>query len=413
MSKNNFNIILYSVFAFYLACLIITLICIMRICGSMSPADDNDDNPWDVKGDNASSPKKTTKQDDMGPFGRGRPQNQPPEFSKVVNEFQKRFRDSRGGSGGSGPSGVPPQHQGKVFVGIFGLIIAVWLGSGFYSVADGEVAVVLRFGKFARTSLPGLRYRLPSPIEQEIIRNVSTVNIIQSSSQEGGDIEHNLTLTGDENMVITNYTISWKIRDIEDYLFKVRNPDQTIRAAAESALRDAMGQTTARKALTEGRAEIGAMALETLQKILDSYGAGIQITQFQLQRIEPPAQVVEAFNDLQSSLADADRSSNEAQSYSNDILPKARGQAESVLRNAEAYAEEVVAKAEGETSRFTQVLQANRKNPRITRIRMHREVMEQMLKQANVSIVDHDLSKSLQNYNQLTPAPLLHKREGA
>jgi membrane protease subunit HflK len=150
-----------------------------------------------------------------------------------------------------------------------------------------------------------------------------------------------------------------------------------------------------------------------LQKILDSYGAGIQITQFQLQRIEPPAQVVEAFNDLQSSLADADRSSNEAQSYSNDILPKARGQAESVLRNAEAYAEEVVAKAEGETSRFTQVLQANRKNPRITRIRMHREVMEQMLKQANVSIVDHDLSKSLQNYNQLTPAPLLHKREGA
>jgi membrane protease subunit HflK len=129
--------------------------------------------------------------------------------------------------------------------------------------------------------------------------------------------------------------------------------------------------------------------------------------------VSPPAQVVDAYNDMQASRIDADRLSNEAQSYSNDILPKARGQSESILRGAEAYAAEVVARAEGETSRFTQVLKSNKKNPTITRIRMHRELMDQLMKESNVTVVDHDLSKSLQNYNQLTPIPLLNKKEGA
>ena len=377
----------------------------------MSPADDNDDNPWDVKGDNANSSKKPKKTEDSGPFGRGPSGNQPPEFSKVIHEFQRRFKETRTGGGGGG-GGLPPQSQWTVFAGIFGLILLVWSASGFYKVEEGAIAVVLRFGKMVRTAQPGLRYRLPSPIEHEIVKKVAVVNQIDSNAHDG-DADQSLILTGDENMVLTNYTIMWKISDITNYLFMVRNPEATIKAAAESALREIIGQTTAVKALTDDRDLIGNQIQDLLQKILDNYNTGVQITSFRLQKVSPPAQVVDAYNDMQASRIDADRLSNEAQSYSNDILPKARGQSESILRGAEAYAAEVVARAEGETSRFTQVLKSNKKNPTITRIRMHRELMDQLMKESNVTVVDHDLSKSLQNYNQLTPIPLLNKKEGA
>jgi len=372
----------------------------------MSPADDNDENPWDVKSDTPKKPAKDFEPRQMR--GNNSNQNQP-DFVKIIGDFQKRFKEARGGGGGGSPSGSQAG-----FFGIIGvLLVAVWFGSGFYRVQEGEVAVVLRFGKMVRTALPGLRYRLPSPIEREIVKNVAVVNKIDSSHTHEGDSEQSLILTGDENMVLTNYTVLWKIKDITQYLFVVRNPDETIRAAAESSLREIIGQTTARKALTEGRELIGTQSQELLQKILDMYNTGVQIISFQLQRVEPPAQVVEAFNDMQASLVDADRLGNEAQSYSNDILPKARGQAESILRGAEAYAAEIVAKAEGEAARFNQVQQANRKNPKITRIRMHRAVMDELMKRGVVTIVDKDLAKSLQNYNQLTPVPLLNKKEGA
>ncbi len=374
----------------------------------MSPDDDNEENPWDVKND---SPKKTNKDNEPMQFrGKNSNKNQP-DFGKIVGDFQRRFKESSGGSGGGGT--FPSGNQAGFF-GVIGiLLVAVWFGSGFYRVQEGEVAVVLRFGKMVRTGEPGLRYRLPSPIEREIVKNVAVVNKIDSSHAHENDSEQSFILTGDENMVLTNYTVMWKIKDITQYLFVVRNPDETIRAAAESALREIIGQTTARKALTEGRELICTQSQELLQKILDMYNTGVQIVSFQLQRVKPPAQVVEAFNDMQASLVDADRLGNEAQSYSNDILPKARGQAESILRGAEAYAAEVVAKAEGEASRFNQVQLANRKNPKVTRIRMHREVMDELMKRGVVTIVDKDLAKSLQNYNMLTPAPLLHKKEVA
>jgi len=321
----------------------------------MSLTDDNK-NPWDVRDDSPNSGKKTDKNEHQGPFRNSNSGNQPPEFSKIILDFQKRFKETRGGGGG-----VPPQGQLKVFGGIFLLVILAWLASGFYRVQEGEVAVILRFGEFVRTALPGLRYRMPAPIEREVIKNVAVVNKIDSSHIHDGEADQSLILTGDENMVLTNYTVLWKIKDITQYLFTVRNPDATISAAAESALREIIGQTTARLALTEGREKIGSQSQELLQKILDSYSTGVQIISFQLQRVEPPAQVVEAFNDMQASLVDADRLSNEAQSYSNDILPKARGQSESILRSAEAYAAEVVEKAKGETSRFTQVLKSNQK----------------------------------------------------
>lgn len=375
----------------------------------MSPADDNDKNPWDVKDSDSGPSKKSNKEDSADFFRKKYSNKQAPEFSKIFEDFQQRLKNKGNHSGEGG--GIPPQSQPKIFAGVAIFLFFAWLASGFYRVQEGEIAVILRFGEIVRTSSPGLRYRLPAPIEREIIRNVAVVNKIDSSHNQDGEADQSLILTGDENMVLTNYTVLWKIKDITQYLFVVRNPEATINAAAESALREVIGQTTARLALTEGREKIGTQSQELLQKILDGYNAGIQIISFQLQRVEPPAQVVEAFNDMQASLVDADRLSNEAQSYSNDILPKARGQAESILRNAEAYAAEVVERAKGETARFTQVLKSNQKNPRVARIRMHRETMDQLMKEANVTIVDHDLSKSLQNYNQLTPIPLLDKKK--
>ncbi len=372
----------------------------------MSSEDDNGENPWDVKND---PPKKPAKDPETrSTHGSNSNQNQP-DFGKIMGDFQRRFKEARGGGGGgSSPSG----NQSGFFAVIGTLLLAVWFGSGFYNVGQDEVSVVLRFGKMVGTYLPGWHYRLPAPIEREIIKK-TVVNQIDSSTTHEGDSERSLILTGDENMVLTDYTIMWKIKDITQYIFVVRNPDETIRAAAESALREIMGQTTALKALTGERLLIASQVQELLQKILDSYNTGVQITSFQLQKVSPPAQVLEAFNDMQASKVDADRLSNEAQSYSNDILPKARGQAESILRGAEAYAAEIVAKAEGEAARFNQVQIANRKNQRVTRIRMHRETMEELMKRGVVTIVDKDLAKSLQNYNQLNPSTLLKKKEGA
>ncbi|MEI6628080.1 MAG: FtsH protease activity modulator HflK [Alphaproteobacteria bacterium] len=374
----------------------------------MSSEDDNGENPWDVKNE----PQKKPAKDSEPKQTRGNDSNQGQlDFGKIIGDFQRRFKEARNGGGNGGRGGSSPSGNQSGFIAILGtLLIAVWFGSGFYNVGQDEISVVLRFGKMEGTYLPGWHYRLPAPIEREIIKK-TVVNQIDSSTTHEGDSERSLILTGDENMVLTDYTIMWKIKDITQYIFVVRNPDETIRAAAESALREIMGQTTALKALTGERLLISNQVQELLQKILDSYNTGVQITSFQLQKVSPPAQVLEAFNDMQASKVDADRLSNEAQSYTNDILPKARGQAESILRGAEAYAAEIVAKAEGEAARFNQVQIANRKNQRVTRIRMHRETMDELMKRGVVTIVDKDLAKSLQNYNQLNPAALLKKKE--
>lgn len=367
----------------------------------------NNDNPWDVSdkpsNDSAGGEKNIFEQRLKRPQS-----NKPKDISEILEDLRKRFKKS-GGSGGGLPQG------NSAFVWIVGIIFAaLWFGSGLFLVQEGEVAVVLRFGKVVRTSAhAGLHYRLPYPIEQEIVRNVVEVHQIDSTATHASGSEQNLILTGDENMVLTDYTVQWNIKDLNQFLFIMRNPEATIRAASESSLREVIGQTTARLSLTEGREDIGNKTQILLQKILDMYHSGVSIISFKLQKVEPPSQVVDAFNDMQASRVDADRSSNEAQAYSNDILPKARGQAESILRGAEAYEAEVVAKAEGEAARFIKIYESYKKDPIVTRVRMHREMLESLLKQGVVTVIDKDLGHTLQNYNQLIPAPVLNKKEGA
>ncbi len=358
----------------------------------------NDDDPWNVSGKGHSNKG--------GKNGRS---GEPIDISAVIENLQGKFK--KGGSGGNGGN-TGKQKKFPFLLAILALGF-VWLFSGVFKVDEGEVSVVLRFGEYVRMATPGLAYRLPYPIEQNITRNIAEVNRVDSSTTSvgsiGSDNDKSLILTGDENMVLTNYTVLWKIKDLRNFLFRVRNPINTVQVAAESAIREVIGQTTARLALTSGRETIGNDSVKLLQKILDSYDAGVQIISIQLQRVEPPEQVIDAFNDMQASLVDADRLQNEAQSYRNDILPRARGKAASILKSAEAYAEQVVANAQGQVSRFTNVYRSYKLNPKVARVRMHREKIAEVLEKGNVTIVDDKLSKSIHNYAQLAAVPGINR----
>ncbi len=364
------------------------------------PGDDLPQNPW--ASDEDVSKKKAKKDSDktennIHSLESRRNQKNPPQYSNAVDDFFDKIQDLWNKKKEGGSNNNPPFKAGKggvavIFVALL-VIVGFWLSSGFYRVQEGELAVVLRFGEVVRISQPGLRYRLPSPIEIELIRNVAVLNKIDGGlkTENGRSAtdaqEQNLILTGDENMVHTNYTVLWKIKDISEFLFTMRDPEGTIRVAAESAIREVLGQTTARLALTEGRETIGSKSQDLLQKILDIYKAGVQIVSVQLQRVEPPVQVVQAFNDMQASLVDADRLRNEAEAYRNDKLPRARGRATEIVKASEGYQQQIVAQARGEVSRFNAIASAYKLNPEITMRRYYLETMQKVFSKANKTIV--------------------------
>lgn len=367
----------------------------------------DDDNPWGK----ASPPKNND--DKIRDFKKPSSSNNGPNTS--FDDLAKKFRDQfGGGSGGGNNGGLPNLSPFKnAFIIAPLLILGMWLASGFYRVQEGEQAVVLRFGKVANTSGAGLRYRLPYPFEMELICKVGVVNKIDGNVSTGKDEDQTLILTGDENMVHTNYTVQWKVKDVNEYLFTARNPDDTIRVAAESVIRQVIGQTTARLALTEGRENIGTQAQELLQKILDGYKLGVNVINFQLQSVTPPAQVIEAFNDMQASLVDADRLRNEAESYRNDIIPRARGEAEKIKQEAEAYKQQIVAKAKGEALRFEAVLEGYRNNKDVTTRRYYLEAMQQVLAKANKTIIDSSVGNGVMPYMNLQNHPTPKVKEEA
>ncbi|MBY0462964.1 MAG: FtsH protease activity modulator HflK [Alphaproteobacteria bacterium] len=330
----------------------------------------------------------------------------------LIEKFQDSLKRKKSGGNGGNNKGGPslPSFSPKFGIMTFVLIgVLLWLSTGIYKVQDdgGEVAVILRFGEMVRIAQPGLHYRLPNPIENEIRVKIAVLNKIDGglredaskSSQEA--LEQTLILTGDENMIHTNYTVLWKIKDVADFIFTVRDPEGTIKVAAESAIREILGQTPARQALTAGRENIGTQAQELLQKILDMYKMGVQIVSIQLQRVEPPVQVIQAFNDMQASLVDADRLRNEAEAYRNDILPRARGEAEKIIQDAEAYQQQVVAIAEGEAARFSVALTAYNLHPEVAQKRLYLDTMQQVLKNAQKTIVDGKTSHGIVPYLNL------------
>jgi len=324
----------------------------------------------------------------------------PPDIDELVKKIQNTInRFIGGGKGGTKPI-------------MFGLIIllVVWALSGLYRVLPDEQGVVLRFGKFVNTTQPGLNYHFPYPIETVLTPKVTKVNRIDigfrserdSGFGTGGGVadvpEESLMLTGDENIVNIDFSVFWVIKDAGKFLFKIQDPEGTVKAAAETAMREVIARSNIQPILTEGRSIIETDTQDIIQQILDEYNSGIQITQVQTQKADPPDQVIDAFRDVQAARADMERSKNEAEAYANDVIPRARGEAAKILQAAEAYKKEVVAKAEGEASRFISIYNEYAKAKKVTQERMFLETMEQVLGDINKIIIDKNSGSGVVPY---------------
>ena len=262
---------------------------------------------------------------------------------------------------------------------------------------------------------PGLNYHLPFPIESVITPKVTRVNRVDVGFRSSGDSargsvndikDESAMLTGDENIVDINYSVFWVIKDASKFIFNIQDPINTIKVVAETAMREIIARKKIQVILTQGRAEIENETQKIMQQILDSYNAGVEITQVQAQKSDPPAQVIDSFRDVQAAKADKERSQNEAQAYANDIIPRARGEAAKIIQDAEAYKREVVAQAEGEASRFIAIYNEYAKAKVVTQERMYLETMEKVLSGVNKIIIDKQSGSGVVPY---LPLPELKK----
>jgi membrane protease subunit HflK len=339
----------------------------------------------------------------QGPWG-GRPGGQqPPDLEELLRRSQekvKRIFPGGGGSGGGGPfGGIGGNRRMLIILPL--VLLGVWLASGFYRVQPDEQGVVLRFGAWANTTQPGLNWHIPSPIESVLTPKVTRVNRVELGFRSTAEVgrtgsaardvpNESLMLTGDENIVDINFVMLWQIKDAGQFLFNIRDPESTVKAVAESVMREIIGKTPIAEATTEARGAIEVGAREQVQGILDEYGAGILVNQVQLQKVDPPGEVIDAFRDVQRAQADRERLQNEADAFANDILPRARGEAERLLQEAQAYRQEVVAKAEGEAQRFIAVASQYAKAEEVIAQRLYLETMEEVLRDMNKVVIDPD-----------------------
>jgi membrane protease subunit HflK len=302
-------------------------------------------------------------------------------------------------------------------LGLLGLaLVAIWLSTGFYRVEPDELGLVLRFGAYTRSTPPGLNYHAPWPVESVILLPVTRINRVEigfrseeteeatAANPERDLREESLMLTGDENIVDINASVFWRISNAPDYAFNTRNQPYTVKSVAESVLRQVVGHTKIQSALTEGRAAIEQAVTIGAQKILDEYGTGVEITQVQLQKVDPPPEVIESFRDVQRANTDADRARNEAQSYANDIVPRARGDAAAIEFAAQGDKQAAIASANGQSQRFLSVYAAYALAKDVTLKRLYIETMQDMLSHADTTVVDDKLRNMLPLLN-LNRAP--------
>ena len=325
----------------------------------------------------------------------------PPDIDAIIRDIQSKINKFLPGGSKSG---------GKPIGLILIILVLVWFASGLYRVLPDEQGVVLRFGKFVNTTQPGLNYHIPFPVETVQTPKVTKVNRMDigfrserdSGFSTGGGVadvpQESLMLTGDENIVNIDFSVFWVIKDAGNFLFKIQDPEGTVKAAAETAMREVIARSNIQPILTEGRSIIERDTQDIIQEILDEYQSGIQITQVQTQKADPPDQVIDAFRDVQAARADMERSKNEAEAYANDVIPRARGEAAKILQAAEAYKKEVVAKAEGEASRFLSIYSEYAKAKKVTQERMYLETMEQVLADINKIIIDKDSGSGVVPY---------------
>lgn len=332
------------------------------------------------------------------PWGGGGRNQGPPDLDEVIRKLSDKFGGFFGGKrGGDGGGGAGPQRPGMAGIGIILAIVVIgWLLSGIYIIDEGTRGVVLRFGRYVDTTMPGPHWHIPWPVERVETVNVEQVRVEEIGYRSGGGAQpvtravprEALMLSQDENIVDIRLAVQYQVKDPQAYLFNVRDPDLTLRQVIESATREAVGKSTMDFVLTEGRAEIVAQVRQLGQEVLDQYGAGLQLITVNLQDAQPPEEVQPAFAEAIRAREDEQRLINEAQAYANEIIPKARGQAARRLEEAEAYREEITAQAEGEASRFTQLLTEYLKAPVVTRERLYLETIQSVLTNASKVLVD-------------------------
>ncbi len=324
------------------------------------------------------------------PPGEGpRPENDPPRRRPPTPEgpdpaeFLRRLRAwfDRFMRGPAGQRVRPP-----AVAAIVAVAFLAWLLTGFYIVQANQEAVITRFGAYARSEGPGLHYHLPIPMERAELVSVTNQNKLVVGGAEAPD--ESLMLTGDENIVDLSFAVQWHVSDAADYLFKVKDPEDAVKAVAESAMREVIGRSALTAILTNGRGEVQAQTLALMQKILDSYHAGVVIDAVQIQNANPPADVVPAYQDIARAGQDAQSYINEANTYRNRVVNEARGDSAKIVQAAQGYREQVVREAKGQAAAFDQVVAQYRKAPGVTRERLYLETMQEVLSRSRKVIVD-------------------------
>ena len=316
----------------------------------------------------------------------------PPELDEVIKDFKNKFNSTFGGKS-SGNSGASKAAKGS-FKYIFILAFIVWMATGIYIIDPAERGVVLRFGAFQTSATQGPHWHIPYPVESVYKVNVEQVRSAEigfrnaQNSYSGGVSSESLMLTRDENMVDVKLAVQYKIANAQDYLFNVSNPELTLSHVVQSIIRQVVGDNTMDFVLTTGRDQVAQEVKTASQALINDYGLGIQITAVTMQDAQPPVQLKAAFDDVVKAREDEQRYINEARAYANDIVPKARGASQRLLAEAEAYKSEVVSKSEGEAYRFTQILTEYTKAPGVTKERLYRETLEDVLSNTNKVIVD-------------------------
>lgn len=348
----------------------------------------NNPEPGDNKGGN----------NDKG--NRGKPDDGPPDLEDLWRDLNQRLggmfgnksnrNGGNGGLGGNRPNLSPRQFGGGVGV-IVGLVVAVWAASGFYIVDESERGVVLRFGRFSETTSPGLRWRMPYPVESHEIVNLSGVRRLEigyRGTEKNKVLKEALMLTDDENIVNIQFAVQYLLKDPQAYLFNNRRPDDAVMQAAETAIREVVGKSKMDFVLYEGRDQIATNTQKLTQEILDRYQTGVLVSSVTMQSAQPPEQVQAAFEDAVKAGQDRQRLKNEGEAYANDVIPRAKGTASRLLEEANGYKQRMIATSEGDASRFKQILAEYNKAPEVTRTRLYLETMQQVYSNTSKVMVD-------------------------
>ena len=333
----------------------------------------------------------------------------PPDLEAVLRDINKKI-SALFGNKGNGPGNTGDDGDGgdsnkfNASIGLIAVVVLlIWLASGFYIVDASQRGVVLRFGKLVEATQPGPRWHLPFPIESVEVVNISQVRTVEIGYRDNVKnkiLKESLMLTSDENIIDIQFAVQYFLKDAGDYLFNNRAPDENVRQAAETAIREIIGKNKMDFVLYEGREQVAAATTKLAQDILDRYKSGILLSKVTMQNAQPPEQVQAAFDDAVKAGQDKERQKNEGQAYANDVIPKAKGAAARLMQEAEGYRQRVIASAEGDASRFEQVLEEYKKAPKVTRERMYIDMMQQVLTSTSKVMVDQ------KNGNNLLYLPL-------